>query len=400
MRIVWILNKEMDVSTSQASRLAVADALTNSGHEVTLAARYRVQRHSLGQRNPIIYLPSINLPGLREFSFLISLWFWLPVYLLRVRPDIVMVDRPSLVWALLPWLPLSKLARLHVSWVLDVRSPPTESENFSYALERFSYRLGLRLAGWLMDGWSTITPALRDEVARYGHIPPEKIVIWSSGVFTDIFTPVGQPTPDDWPKQSGFVFIYHGLLSNDRALTECIDALAILNDEINGAALFLLGSGSDQPCLVEHARQLGVQDRVVIHGSVSHHQVPAYLAAADVGLVPAPNTEWFRVSSPLKLMEYLSMGKPIIATDIDAVNGALKGQGDVILVPCGDNGRPGAAALAQGMKEAWQRFGSHYVSDRNRQIAVEEFDWKSQARHLEQYLLDVCRSKEKVAASR
>jgi glycosyltransferase involved in cell wall biosynthesis len=36
----------------------------------------------------------------------------------------------------------------------------------------------------------------------------------------------------------------------------------------------------------------------------------------DVGIIPLPNIDWWRVSSPLKFIEYLAMGKPVIATRI------------------------------------------------------------------------------------
>jgi len=47
-------------------------------------------------------------------------------------------------------------------------------------------------------------------------------------------------------------------------------------------------------------------------------QLPAYIWACDVCLIPYRKNEWTRNISPLKLYEYLAAGKPIVSTDIPA----------------------------------------------------------------------------------
>jgi glycosyltransferase involved in cell wall biosynthesis len=59
---------------------------------------------------------------------------------------------------------------------------------------------------------------------------------------------------------------------------------------------------------------------VVVHGSVPHRDVPAFLWHADVLLLPPsakhPSAAW---TSPVKLGEYLASGTPIVASDIPAL---------------------------------------------------------------------------------
>ena len=57
------------------------------------------------------------------------------------------------------------------------------------------------------------------------------------------------------------------------------------------------------------ARSLGVADKVRFTGVIDRAVVPAHVAAFDVALQPAV-TEY---ASPLKLMEYLYLGKAIVA---------------------------------------------------------------------------------------
>jgi glycosyltransferase involved in cell wall biosynthesis len=51
-------------------------------------------------------------------------------------------------------------------------------------------------------------------------------------------------------------------------------------------------------------------------GAVSLAQVPPYIAACDVGLIPYCLSDFTRTSSPIKAFEYLSMGKPVVSTNI------------------------------------------------------------------------------------
>ena len=50
--------------------------------------------------------------------------------------------------------------------------------------------------------------------------------------------------------------------------------------------LLLAGSGSELPIVRDHARALGLADAVVFTGAVSNVEIPAYVAAMDVALVP------------------------------------------------------------------------------------------------------------------
>jgi glycosyltransferase involved in cell wall biosynthesis len=121
------------------------------------------------------------------------------------------------------------------------------------------------------------------------------------------------------------------------------------------------------------AREAGVTDRLTITGLVPPRDVTRYLAQADVLVLPnTPSAISERYTSPLKLFEYLTLGKPVAASDLPSIREILTHDVDALLVPPGDApalaaalirvtedaalaGRLGAAALALSADYTWDR---------------------------------------------
>ena len=54
-------------------------------------------------------------------------------------------------------------------------------------------------------------------------------------------------------------------------------------------------------------------------GPVPFEELPGYLESVDVGITPYADTAFNRASFPLKTLEYLAAGKPVVSTDLPAV---------------------------------------------------------------------------------
>jgi len=100
--------------------------------------------------------------------------------------------------------------------------------------------------------------------------------------------------------------------------------------------LLLAGDGSLRPNLEQRARNLG--DRVRFLGTRS--DVPTLLAAADVSVL---TSDWEGL--PMAILESLSAGRPVVATDVDGVREILA-PGGGRLVPPGD-----ARSVALALRE-------------------------------------------------
>jgi len=64
-----------------------------------------------------------------------------------------------------------------------------------------------------------------------------------------------------------------------------------------------------------------VPNNVHVLGDYTHDQLPAYLMAADVLLLPQPTGP--QSQSPMKLFEYLATGRPILSSDLENIKEVL-----------------------------------------------------------------------------
>jgi glycosyltransferase involved in cell wall biosynthesis len=117
-----------------------------------------------------------------------------------------------------------------------------------------------------------------------------------------------------------------------------LDAFALVAARVPGARLLLVGDGEDRRVLEDRAWQLGLGPRALFAGPVPHESVPAYLGLAACSVDPVADDPVARGRSPLKIVESLAAGTPV-------VTGAVGDRADVL-------GRDGGVLVAPGSAQA------------------------------------------------
>lgn len=102
-------------------------------------------------------------------------------------------------------------------------------------------------------------------------------------------------------------------------LAPLVAATADLARERDLGFLFV-GDGPVRPEVMEVARASGVEDRVSFTGMLPHARVPEHLALLDVAVIPTLNEH----CSPMKLMEFMAMGLPVVAPDLPNIREVLE----------------------------------------------------------------------------
>ncbi len=130
------------------------------------------------------------------------------------------------------------------------------------------------------------------------------------------------------------------------------------------------------------AQTLGVSDRVYFTGMVPVAEVQTALAAADVLVLPTTSTASAdRYTSPLKLFEYLAVGRPIVASDLQATSEVLEDGRNAILVAPSD-----ADALAAGIRRAATDASLATRIARTAFDDAAEYTWERRAERVDQLL--------------
>ena len=217
-----------------------------------------------------------------------------------------------------PWILPLRLVRFALRsnkplLVMDIRTVPMGPEDkatFKDSVRRVFESVMNRTANRWADGQTAITQRMAETV----RIPPQKLWgVWPSGVDLDQFSSAS--IVRRWPEDGEPVtLVYVGALHYERNLMSLCRAVERANAEGMAFALALIGEGTQRFELEGFASQ--TEGRVYVMPPVPHDQVPGMLARAHVGVLPFPDEDKFRVSSPIKLFEYLGAGLPILATRV------------------------------------------------------------------------------------
>ncbi|MFX1451364.1 MAG: glycosyltransferase [Promethearchaeota archaeon] len=83
--------------------------------------------------------------------------------------------------------------------------------------------------------------------------------------------------------------------------------------------LMIIGKGGLYDELQRIVKNNKIEDRVILTGWVSYDEIPQYISIANICLLPAYKNEVMRDIVPIKMYEYLAMGKPVIATRLPGI---------------------------------------------------------------------------------
>jgi glycosyltransferase involved in cell wall biosynthesis len=199
--------------------------------------------------------------------------------------------------------------------------------------EFFGSRFGGRSRGigrWLLDVQErsacrfasavvTVNEALGDRLLGIG-VPPAKLSIVPNAPSLGRFAP-GAHAARSFMADGSLRLVYAGALSPIYELDVVLDAVARLVEAAGGldVRLDLYGRDFEEVPLRDQAARLGIGDRVTFHGRIPLDEVPAAIAAADIGLAPTRRSPFTDYSLSTKAYEYAAMGKPVVATRLPMV---------------------------------------------------------------------------------
>jgi len=120
-------------------------------------------------------------------------------------------------------------------------------------------------------------------------------------------------------KDEDVVLFFMGWLYDFSGLKEVALELAKASGNHRNIKVLTLGKGDLWDVLRTIRRKYGLDGRIITVGWKPYEEVPKYIAASDICLLPAYNNEVMRNIVPIKMYEYMAMAKPVIATKLPGV---------------------------------------------------------------------------------
>lgn len=112
-----------------------------------------------------------------------------------------------------------------------------------------------------------------------------------------------------------FVMIYPGTLNWHQGLDIAVRAFALITDEIPEAEFHIYGEGHCHGVLAALIEALMLTDKVLLKGFLPIRSVARAIENADLGIVPKRNEGFGNEAFSTKIMEFMSLGVPVIVTD-------------------------------------------------------------------------------------
>jgi glycosyltransferase involved in cell wall biosynthesis len=284
-------------------------ALRARGHEVVVVAPSAMNAKEFGADAGFVALLKRILPAsfyeFLELGYGVLAFFRLWLVYRRERPDVV-YERYNLHLLAGAWL--KRLTG--VPLLLEVNSPLVmERGQFGHLANRRAAQWAERSTWLAADYVLPVTKVLAGFVEQSG-VPANRIRVIQNGVGQEFLRAKsnGASIRRRFGLDGHLVLGFTGFIREWHGLEQVIDFIADQDPEKNIRAL-LVGDGPAIANLRRRARGRGVEDRVIFAGLVPRDEIIDYVAAFDIALQP----QVVPYASPLKLFEYMALGRAIVA---------------------------------------------------------------------------------------
>lgn len=300
-----------------------ASALQNAGYSVTVLCPrgkgyerkhevidgIHIYRHPLPREGNIPVGYVLEYASALFWEFIYTWW----IYMRRGFDVIQGCNPPDDIFLIA--LPFKLLG---VKYIFDHHDANPELYLSKYGNRGFFYRIQVwleKLTFRVSDVVMATNGSYRDLAIARGGLDPQDVFIVRNGPDLKTFRPVASNPSLKHGKS--YLIGYVGTMSIQDGLDILLDvALHVKNLGRHDVYFICVGGGPGLPGLLKMAEEKGLGDTVNFTGRIPDHQLLEILSTADVCVNPDRPCEMNNLSTMIKIMEYMALGKPIVQFDL------------------------------------------------------------------------------------
>lgn len=341
MNIIWIRRMAFDTDLDRTTWIGMSQALSEIGFDVTFVSSF--QNNQPNEKD----LPFAKTfwigPRTPSWKYLIPFLFrtWVTTINEYIKyhkiTKAIVLDVQTFICAF-PIDILSKLKIIDLKIYLDLRTLDYGAQIEGFTIKDQVWKIITKIAliynKYFQTGVTVITNQLAKKVNQISGT--KEIGVWSSGcsIPANAELPfIPQLEKIKYLNNKSFVVLYHGSLNKNRGLLNAIEGIGMAWEKGLNIHFVLIGKGPDEKELQKAIFEKGYSDCISIFPPVPGEQMFEIIKYSKLGIMTYPNIEYWAYNYPIKLAEYLSMGKPLLCTDILMFREAIQDIGCVELIP-------------------------------------------------------------------
>lgn len=382
MKIHWFEAKQIDRVTNFSTETELIESALRQNIDLQYYCTFAKKKIYFNLPNQINYLGQLKNRYLKyiEFHLLVVVK---AIQIVLLQRKVVLMVNQDLIRLMLPAYMLNAVFRRDNKFIVDIRTTPTNPASFD--ADMISFHKKFKYSIKFFDGFSFITPFMEHYVMQ-PYKGSFKSVNWSSGVNVGLFKPEYYKRVENNKTTQLF---YHGGLSISRGNLDVIKAVEPLIKAGYAIELVQIGILVDD-CIKTYIKEHNLSTWCKLLDPVSLSEIPQMIVDCDLPVLPFPNFMAWRVSSPIKLMEYLAMGKKVLAPKMESFTDVFGIESDLVYY-YNTSDKDQVPALTQKIKEIIdsQILDECHFHPESRAFVESKYTWQRQAEQLFNFCNDL-----------
>ena len=305
----------VDTSSLNAESIQIinfAKALKSLGHNITLIAP------AIGDKKnitgiPLRHIPLFDLKFLRPLSFILFAPFFLLNSLSKDDSDAVICFDLYSAPTVIPVLRISGIpVFLYLNSIISEDMKALGRNRVLTFIADLSFSLNVRLSSFI----GCVSEPVKEYVVRKLKKPKERVSVIRDAVDTELFSPIEKEKAcNRLNLNPNYTYIgFVGSLCPWHGLDYLISAVPLIIEKNKNVRLLIVGDGEMKKILQEMSDDIGISSYIIWTGFIDYEKIPLYISSFDL-CVSFFKKMRSNYGSPMKMFEYLSCARPVVASN-------------------------------------------------------------------------------------